>query len=44
MDPHILAHVNTVSSKLKIFVSELISDGYEHILVTYKTMLCMTVL
>jgi len=43
LDPHILAHVNTVClndrhPKLNIYISELISLSYEHIPVTYITM------
>jgi hypothetical protein len=43
LDPHILAHVNTVClddrcPKLNICISELILHSYEHIPVTYKTM------
>jgi hypothetical protein len=46
MDPHSLAHVNIECSddrypKLKIYVSELILDGYESIPVAYITMHCM---
>jgi hypothetical protein len=46
MDPHILAHVNTEFTgdrypKLKICITELISDSYEYIPVAYVTMLGM---
>jgi hypothetical protein len=43
MYPHILAHVNILSPKLKIYVSEFISDGYEHIPIAWRKMYCMTV-
>jgi hypothetical protein len=43
MHPHILAHVNIVSPKSKNYVSELISDVYEHIPVAWRKMYCTTV-
>jgi hypothetical protein len=46
-NPHILAHVNIAClddwyPQLKIYISELILDSYEHIPVAYVTMHCMT--
>jgi hypothetical protein len=43
MYPHSLACGNIVNPKLKIYVSELISDGYENIPVGWKKMHCITV-
>jgi hypothetical protein len=45
-DPHILAQVNTECPddkypKLKIYISEVISSGYEYIPVAYVTMRCI---
>jgi hypothetical protein len=45
-DPHILAHVNKECTgdrypKLKICISELISDSDEYISIAYVTMHCM---
>jgi hypothetical protein len=44
-DPHILAHVNMEFlddryPKLKIYISEMILDSYEHIPVAYVKMHC----
>jgi hypothetical protein len=42
-DPHILTHINEdkMHQEVKIYISEFISDSYEHIPVAYVTMHCM---
>jgi len=45
-DPHILVHVNVECAvdkepRLKIYISELISDSYEYITVAYVTIKCI---
>jgi len=44
-DPHIIAHVNTVSewqvSKINNYISEVILDSYKYIQAAYVAMHCM---